>query len=303
MYGTGTEFCYSECAQCGRLALDEDIEDMSKFYPSESYCSFVQTTGRSRSTAAFEALALAQLGLRGQLVERLSRLAPKPPVVNWLKGVPTDARVLDVGCGNGRVLAKMSRLGFTSLTGIDPFLPEAEIVIGGAVLRRVDLLSVHDEFDFIMFQHTLEHMPRHHATLEHAAKLLSPNGRILVRIPLAGSTAWDRYGVDWAQLDAPRHVMLHTPASMRRLAEQVGLVVRSVRFDSTSFQFSASELYKRGRPLVNGLGVRQLRDEFGVGQLLRWEVEARRANRNARGDQAAFVLEHRDGRSRALAGA
>ncbi|WP_203840735.1 class I SAM-dependent methyltransferase, partial [Winogradskya humida] len=38
----------------------------------------------------------------------------------WLDAVPTDARILDYGCGYGRTMAELSDRGFTDLTGADP---------------------------------------------------------------------------------------------------------------------------------------------------------------------------------------
>ena len=63
-----------------------------------------------------------------------------------------------------------------------------------------------------------------------------------------------------------------------------GFSVADVVYDSTSFQFSASEKYSLEMPLV-GSG-----ESFSKRQMREWEVEARRLNRERRGDQAAFVL-------------
>jgi SAM-dependent methyltransferase len=51
---------------------------------------------------------------------------------------------------------------------------------------------------------------------EAAASLLACKGIIVVRIPAVSSYAWERYGVAWMQLDAPRHFFLHSPKSMTR---------------------------------------------------------------------------------------
>ena len=63
---------------------------------------------------------------------------------------------------------------------------------------------------------------------------------IVIRIPIAGTHAWQTYGVDWVQLDAPRHLFLHTEDGMRSLAAGAGLQVTAVVHDSTAMQFWGS---------------------------------------------------------------
>ncbi|HYW07346.1 MAG TPA: hypothetical protein VE913_10340, partial [Longimicrobium sp.] len=78
---------------------------------------------------------------------------------------------------------------------------------------------------------------------------------------------------------------MHTEKSIRLLAEQAGLRVASVEYDSTAFQFEASELYLRDVPL---------NDQAGKTPPAEHRAYARRArelNRTGRGDQAAIYLE------------
>jgi hypothetical protein len=79
--------------------------------------------------------------------------------------------------------------------------------------------------------------------------LLADRGTLQIRIPVAGSYAWRTYGVHWLDLDAPRHLFLQTPRSMRLLAEATGFDVESTTFDSDASQFWGSEQYLRGIPL------------------------------------------------------
>ncbi len=40
-------------------------------------------------------------------------------------------RILDVGCGNGSLLAQLLKIGFTNLTGVDPFINEEKRIWEG----------------------------------------------------------------------------------------------------------------------------------------------------------------------------
>jgi SAM-dependent methyltransferase len=192
-------------------------------------------------------------------------------------------KVLDVGCGNGQVLYLLRELGFKA-EGIDPFLREDVADEYGVRVRRLELNEIHGQWDVIMFHHSLEHMPKHHEVLESVRKRLAPDGRCLIRIPVA-DYAWRIYGVDWVQLDAPRHLVLHTAGSFRRLAEQSGFAVELSYCDSDAFQFWGSELYKRDVPLRKG-GAHL----FSADELRRFQGTAAELNKKHAGDQAVFVL-------------
>ena len=74
--------------------------------------AFTPAAGRFLPTSAYDrllALLTREATWRANLLEAL---APKP-----------GERILDVGCGNGWHLSLLDGLGFTNLTGIDPFLP------------------------------------------------------------------------------------------------------------------------------------------------------------------------------------
>ena len=159
-----------------------------------------------------------------------------PPHFSWLKGgqVNFDSEILDVGCGTGSFLNLLSRDGFTRLRGADPFIPQDIAYDNGVVIWKKTIPEVQEKFDFVMMHHAFEHMAEPLAVLREIRRVLKPNRRALIRIPIAGSFAWRKYGVHWAQLDAPRHLFLHTVDSMTRLAGQAGLELESVFYDSNS---------------------------------------------------------------------
>ncbi|MBV1855499.1 class I SAM-dependent methyltransferase [Catellatospora tritici] len=56
---------------------------------------------------------------------------------SWLDGVPREARVLDFGCGYGRVMNELAGQGFTDLTGVD--VSESAVRRGLAASAGLDL--------------------------------------------------------------------------------------------------------------------------------------------------------------------
>ena len=204
-----------------------------------------------------------------------------------------DSRILDVGCGNGALLYDLAENGFQDLTGVDPFISKDIHYSNGATVLKQNLAEVNGSFDLIMMHHAFEHMDSPLDVLVKARERLLPTGVLLIRIPVANASVWHTYKTNWVQLDAPRHLFLHTEESVSYLAKKAGLKLRKVIYDSTGFQFWGSETYKAGKNLVAD-PMKQAQPDatlFNKGDLKRFEAMAAKANVERTADQAAFYLE------------
>jgi hypothetical protein len=131
------------------------------------------------------------------------------------------------------------------------------------------------------------------SVLREIKRLLEPRGCALLRMPYADSYAWRTYRTNWVQLDAPRHLFLHTERSMRHLSEAAGLRVADIRFDSTEFQFLGSEQYIKGIPLVDPRSFLEnpKSDLFTATEIGSFAQKAVELNLQGAGDQACFFLD------------
>lgn len=294
MFGFREVFQYLECDSCGCLQLLNLPRDMGRYYPS-GYSAFCTNEASSivlqrirhyvrmrRNQGFFEGA--------GWLDRLLSRRYDYPQLnaVAHMRAT-RQVRILDVGCGSGRLLLDLKELGFQHVLGVDLFVPQP-IDYGNGVrvmkARPEDLVGT--TWDVIMFHHSFEHMPHPASMLRLTADLLAPGGHCLIRTPLVG-WAWEHYGVNWVQLDAPRHFFLHTEKSFELLVRREGFRVHEVRYDSTEYQFWVSELYTRN---VAQASVNMTRPQaiFSKSDLRRFRRQAARLNSEGRGDQAAFDL-------------
>jgi SAM-dependent methyltransferase len=208
-------------------------------------------------------------------------------------GIDRAARILDVGCGAGNVLYSLRDAGFTSLTGVDPYI-DRDITDGPINIFKttVHTLSESQRFDLIISSHSFEHIPDQLKTLTAIGRLLSEKSICLLRIPVKTEYIWDLYNVNWVQLDAPRHLFLHTLKSFGLLAGLSNLSIQEVHFDSTEFQFWGSEQYMRDIPLLsaNSYQVSHSKSIFSAESIRRYRKAARELNAMQQGDQAAFHL-------------
>ncbi len=141
-------------------------------------------------------------------------------------GAPPGARLLDVGCNVGYLVAAATARGF-SAHGVDG--SAAAVAVGrerlGVDVRcaRVDARAVDEASeDVVIFNHVLEHLPDPGAALRAAAGWLRPNGWLVVGVPNFASPLARAAGARWAGLVPEQHVWHFTPAALRRLVRAAG---------------------------------------------------------------------------------
>lgn len=118
------------------------------------------------------------------------------------KHVPVPGRLLDVGCGNGRLLWMAKQAGW-QVKGLElsaEMARYAASVVGCEVVGD-DFLAVdpppedRESFDVVSLRHVLEHLPDPLLAMEKISGLLRPGGYLLVEIPnIEGwSKRWVRF--------------------------------------------------------------------------------------------------------------
>jgi 2-polyprenyl-3-methyl-5-hydroxy-6-metoxy-1,4-benzoquinol methylase len=293
MLGLRMPFQYAQCASCKSLWLVDPPSDFASYY-ADGYYSFASEDGVVAWIKSYlrRKRDLTYFG-RGDLLGRfLARSHEESALLSISNlGVGSNTKFLDVGCGNGKLLHRMAAVGFKNLFGVDPYLSN-EVTNNGRVLIRkcrVEDLAK-EEYDVVMFHHSLEHLPNPAEALRAAARILRPGGKCLVRLPVV-AFAWEQYKTMWVQLDPPRHMWVPTENAMRILANSAGLVMQRLEYDSTAFQFWGSELYARNIALSEcHSDYVYPRSIFKRKQIRLWQVAAQRLNRDRQGDQAAFCL-------------
>jgi SAM-dependent methyltransferase len=305
MLGTRDQFEYYSCAACDTLQIVNALEgsELLRYYP-QSY------GGHNMSALPWilEWLIWQQdrckLRTRGWLVsapimallpEGIIRVVSGGDVVGMLSELPLerDARILDMGCGDGVLLDRLARVGFNNLFGADPFIAADRETRRGVPLMKRYLSEVTGEFDLIMFNHSLEHVPDPIGTLKTAYERLAAGGICLARVPTTSSEAWTTYGADWVQIDAPRHMVIPSRHGMALAADKAGLRVDKTFDDSTLGQFFGSEAYQRDVAMTDP----KFLHPVGLKQMWEWKKRADRLNQQGLGDQTGFVLRAKSARS------
>lgn len=286
MFGTGKQFRYFQCCSCETLQIETIEADMSAWYPSNYYS--MRRPGRWQQCflefARFRRDEYLRTGngLIGMLANAFQP-DQSPIVLRRIAAMDRNASVLDVGCGeNPAYLHRLRRLGFSSLLGIDPYLDADRFIAPGFTLQRHPLEEVTGQFHLVMLHHSFEHLADPKGAFASLRRLVRSDGLVVIRTPTVSSYAWRHYGVDWAQLEAPRHLHLLSVKALSRLAELSGFTIQEIIFDSTAFQFWRSEQIRRGQPLHQEPRLSRA--------MRRYRAEANRLNSTHEGDSVAVFL-------------
>jgi len=295
MFGYRDPFDYFECSQCRCVQILDVPADLSKYYPP-GYYSFSRF--ESRVVPLKERISKRLAGPYGVcgggiLGRAIFRRYPQPELRPLARvGLSWKSKILDVGCGGGGFLQLLKQAGFENLLGIDAYIEGDRQYANGLRILKRSLQQVGGEWDLIMFHHSFEHLPDPLETLLQSAAILSEKGCCLIRIPTVSSYAWRHYKECWVQLDPPRHLFLYSLASMKLLASYAGFAVKKIVYDSTEFQFWASEQYIHDIPLhaEQSYAHSPSNSMFSEKDMQSFRQRADWLNQQGEGDQAAFYL-------------
>ena len=232
-----------------------------------------------------------QKGIIGKLV---SMLKPPSQKLILLKkcNVTFDSNILDIGCGSGQLLLDLNQSGFKNLTGIDPYIKSDIVYDNDVKIFKKEISALECNYDLIMLHHSFEHMPKPLNVFKNISRLLNKSGRVLLRTPTTSSYAWKHYGINWVQLDAPRHLFLHSLKSIEILASTVNLKIKDIVYDSTEFQFWGSEQYARNISLQEekSYGRNAKKSIFTENEINSFKLKATQLNKEHLGDRICIYL-------------
>lgn len=265
-FGLPGAFAVVRCRACGLVRTNPQPtpESLPTAYP-EAYSPYQGGTRSPRPPAG--ALRWALVNVRGYPLGQ-----PAGPVLRALLGpwarwrlnrrrnvgylpYTGEGRLLDVGCGAGRYLARMAAAGWTA-EGLDSsptavrVCRDAGLVCHEGTLPGADLAA--GSFDAVTLWAALEHVPSPLATLRAARDLLRPGGHVLASVPNIESLAARHFAAAWYGLDLPRHLTHFSPATLARHFEKAGLEVERI--------------HQRARPTFTRHSYAWLAEETGKGR-------------------------------------
>lgn len=209
-----------------------------------------------------------------------------------------DARILDVGCATGRLLANLRTHGFPHVVGLDPSpaCAEAAARLYGIDVRTMtlaQLAAAGEAFDVVLMIGVLEHLRELHAAFDHLSAILATGGLLYVEVPDATTFA------DWPNAPyqdfSTEHINFFSPISLDNLMQSRGFRKAVVEQNHREQAYrtvmsNISALYRRD---VGGHAVQPVRDDTTAEGLRRYIAQSRRDDERLQSTIAALAEDGR----------
>ncbi len=206
------------CQRCGLVYLDPrpHVSELGRIYPP-TYHAYDFSEER--------------FGLVFQVRRRLEARR----LLSWCKGLPEDARIVDIGCGDGfhlRLLREFGRPGWT-LEGIDAdqkavaAAARSGLPVHHGTVQELELPT--SSYHLAIMIQTIEHVDDPPAVLRAVRNLLRPGGRLVIVTDNVETLDFRLFGGrHWGGYHFPRHWNLFSRGTLRALADKVGFEVEEM---------------------------------------------------------------------------
>ncbi len=240
------QFPIAKCAVCAmRITLNAPgSEEISRYYESEQYISH-SGSGEGITGFLYSRVRSLMLGRKAALAARSVRKS---------RGVS-----LDIGAGAGFFVRKMRDRGWHA-NGVevsDTARRTARELNGVELYESLEKVSFpNGQPDVVTLWHVLEHMHSPAGHLARIASLIKDDGCVIIALPNPDSADARHYGKNWAAWDVPRHLWHFSSESIKRMAADAGLKLRSVRLlppDSFYISILSEKTERKPFALLRGL--------------------------------------------------
>jgi SAM-dependent methyltransferase len=200
-----------QCRECSLVYLNPrpTFEEFERIYPANYH--------------AFE-FSEKEFGF----VFNVRRRLEAKRLLNWCKDLPENARIIDIGCGDGFHLKLLKDFGQKTWTleGVDADERAASMAEKKGLTVHCGLLEnlalPNDSYDLAILIQTIEHLADPTQLLREVRSLLRPGGRIVIVTDNTDSLDFTlskkRF---WGGYHFPRHWNLFNKKTIRLLAEKI----------------------------------------------------------------------------------
>ncbi len=232
-YTTTTDDLFSvvKCAKCGLLFLNPRPaeSELGTIYPNE-YPAFVEEQIPAHQSALSK--------LKDSFIDKLGYPSRVRTALQYVSARKAPLRILDVGCGAGRVLSLFKQFydGPIETVGLD-FDEKATALTQGkghdVITGTFETVAIPPaSFDCVYSSHVIEHVADPGAFLKKVKSVLKPGGLFFCETPNIGSIdaqILSRLGI-WGGFHFPRHWSFFTPKTLGHLGERAGLKIVATKF-------------------------------------------------------------------------
>jgi SAM-dependent methyltransferase len=215
------------CERCGvrRLGINPSPGRIEEYYASTTYGLRAYSESRSHHFKMF-----LEAGNN-----RLIRAVRGAVLVTWLPRPPfLGAKMLDIGCARGDLMAHAARLGWTA-SGCEASDASCAVARSRGFECFTSDWESHlpsGEFHLVTLSHVLEHLPSPVSTLGRLRQSMTTDAYLLCTLPNWDSDMARIFDLEWWANNPPEHIWLLRPHDTDAILKSAGFRVELVRLRS-----------------------------------------------------------------------
>lgn len=240
MFNHFERYDYQCCTKCDFVFQHPlpTSEKIASFYPSDydvyeeqSRIKKVSALRKSFLKKYYGYLHLKTLSIT-DLLSGIAHLFHKNHEIAFVQ----NGILLDVGCGNGRYLDGMKKLGW-QVKGVE-FNESAINVckLSNLDVHHGDIFSANfkdNTFDIINVSHVVEHVPHSKEFFAELTRVLNKNGTLIIKTPNSNALGRALFNTNWFANEVPRHLYLFSEKNLSLLAQTHGLHTQQIKTRSS----------------------------------------------------------------------
>jgi SAM-dependent methyltransferase len=160
-------------------------------------------------------------------------------------------RMVDIGCGLNDYLWTLRELRGVQGIGVD-FKPEVAAYVRSTLKMPIHAGTLHEAgfpdgaFDLVAMNEYLEHEPNPRELLREARRISAKGGHLVIEIPWIDGLPARLFGSRWSQVDAPRHLVHFTRATLSEMLRRCGYQLIHTQTFQIPLMIGASVLHAVG---------------------------------------------------------
>lgn len=169
---------------------------------------------------------LKKKGVVGRAVDSFNQMRLAMLIRPLFKKLSPGAAILEVGCGSGHLAAHIKQCGFDiEVTDISmDILQEVQSRLTiPAYCGNFEEITFHRQYDAIVFNNVLEHLPSPDQAIATASKLLNRGGIIFLEVPNINSYQFNLFREKWFHLRIPQHLFHFTSEALDKIMHESAL--------------------------------------------------------------------------------
>lgn len=147
------------------------------------------------------------------------------------------SRVLDYGCGSGKLVAQLNNSGIKTI-GFEPSSGARKIAKKQGIPVYDKLMRGTKYFDLVMFWHSLEHTDSPADVIAKIKPILKVGGKLLIAVPNIDSLEAKFTREKWFHFSYPFHLVHFTPRAIKIMLDQNGFEIESIDFFNPEYTIS-----------------------------------------------------------------